>query len=142
MIGLQRVPRGWLLVGVSAVFGLLLAACGGPMPAPKDAERGRALYAANCLTCHGDAASAVGAAPEAPSHGIEGHTWHHADGQLTEIILGKLEYPGRTMPSFENKLSEQDIQEILAFFKTNWLPEQRSSQREASQNWEQSRGAR
>ena len=72
----------------------------------------------------------------APVHGPDGHTWHHADGQLTRIILGQLVYPGRTMPLFEEILSEDDVTAVLTFFKSNWLSDQLDFQAEASKNWE------
>ena len=98
---------------------------------------GQLAYELQCQSCHGDAATGQGALPNTPTHDVSGHTWHHADGQLKEIILGRLQIPGRTMPSFEGVLSEEETDEVLAYLKTNWLPEQRSSQAEASRNWEQ-----
>ena len=72
----------------------------------------------------------------APIHGPSGHTWHHADSQLVDIVLGRLSYLARTMPSYEATLSEKDVLAILAYLKTNWPPEQRAFQEEASRNWE------
>ncbi|MBI4236620.1 MAG: cytochrome c [Chloroflexi bacterium] len=115
---------------------LLLAACGGPRADPAPAEKGRALYTAICQACHGDAATGAGGVPPAPSHGVDGHTWHHADGQIVEIVLGKFNYPGRVMPSFAGQLSEEEVRAVLAYLKTNWLPEQRAFQEEVSRNWE------
>lgn len=99
--------------------------------------QGRHLYGQLCLSCHGDAATGEGAVPAAPWHGPQGHTWHHPDGQLEAIILGQFTYPGRTMPSFDAQLSEEDIAAILDYLKEGWTPEQREVQAEASQNWEE-----
>ncbi len=99
-------------------------------------ERGRTLYGEFCQSCHGNAATGDQAVPGAPSHGPEGHTWHHADGQLAEIILGQFDYPGRVMPSFDEKLNEEEVAAILEYFKTNWTAEQVARQAEVSQNWE------
>jgi mono/diheme cytochrome c family protein len=97
---------------------------------------GRVDYEANCAKCHGDAATGEGALPDTPVHGPEGHTWHHADGQLSEIILGTLNIPDRTMPSFEGILTEAEVMGILDYMKTGWYQGQIEQQREVSANWE------
>ena len=117
---------------------LLIAACaGGAQPDNEQVKRGRVIYAASCQVCHGNAVTGENALDGAPTHGPDGHTWHHADGQLAGIILGQLIYPDRTMPSFEETLSEDDVTAILTFFKTNWLSEQLEFQAEATRNWEE-----
>jgi mono/diheme cytochrome c family protein len=100
-------------------------------------ERGRALYGKLCQTCHGEAVTGAGGEPAAPVHGPQGHTWHHPDGQLEAIILGQFTYPGRTMPSFDSQLSEEEVAAILAYLKEGWTTEQREVQAEASRNWEE-----
>ena len=120
-------------MGVTALF-VTLAACAGASGRP-NAERGASIYAENCQSCHGDAATGRQAIPGTPTHGPEGHTWHHADGQLVQIVLGKLRIPGRAMPAFEGILSEQDIQDVLAYLKSSWSAEQREFQAEVSENW-------
>lgn len=49
-------------------------------------ERGAALYASYCQTCHGDR-DGIGGQRGVPTHGTDGHTWHHSDRNLTETIL-------------------------------------------------------
>lgn len=128
--------RAWGLVVVLALS-LLLAACGDrPGLDPAQVERGRVLYEANCRVCHGDAATGVGGIPGAANHGPEGHTWHHPDGQLLDIILGRFQYEGRVMPSFDGTLSEEEVGAILTYLKSNWLPEHRAFQEEASHQWQ------
>lgn len=97
---------------------------------------GRVTYEANCAKCHGDTSTGEGGLPDTPVHGPEGHTWHHADGQLMEIILGTLNIPGRTMPSFEGILTEAEVIGILDYMKTGWYQDQVELQREVSANWE------
>lgn len=128
-----------LVCGLMALLVVVVAACGSNAGSTSDevVGDGQFAYELQCQSCHGDAATGQGALPNTPTHDVNGHTWHHADGQLKEIILGRLQFPGRTMPSFEGVLSEEETDEILAYLKTNWLPEQRSSQAEASRNWEQ-----
>ncbi|KKL47389.1 hypothetical protein LCGC14_2336000, partial [marine sediment metagenome] len=64
--------------------------------APVDAamiELGQQVYAENCASCHGAELEGQpdwrrrldnGRMP-APPHDADGHTWHHADGQLFTI---------------------------------------------------------
>lgn len=128
-------------VGIAFIL-IALAACAGQGENGRpDAERGASIYAESCQTCHGEAATGKQAAPNTPTHGPEGHTWHHADGQLVQIIFGRLDFPGRTMPSFEGTLSEQDALDVLAYLKSNWPAEQRQFQAEVSENWRKLRDA-
>ena len=72
------------------------------------------------------------ALPGTPVHGPEGHTWHHPDGQLTAIINGTANFPGRTMPSFGDKLTDAEIVSVLEYIKSGWTPEQKKSQSDIS----------
>lgn len=104
-----------------------------------DAEvvaHGRALYEANCASCHGAALQgepdwrardADGYLP-APPHDATGHTWHHPDEQLVAITaLGTEKIVGggylSRMPGFAQSLDEDDILAVLAFIKSTWPDE-------------------
>jgi mono/diheme cytochrome c family protein len=76
-------------------------------------------------------------------HGSTGHTWHHSDQNLTEIILDgsgemgammrdMMGIPPETprMPAWRGKLTDDDIAAILAYIKAGWTPEQRRFQAE------------
>jgi mono/diheme cytochrome c family protein len=117
----------------------LAAGCASPGQDPTAVQRGAESYVVNCQSCHGEASTGAGRIATASTHGPDGHTWHHADGLLTDIVLGIFQYSGRTMPSFEGQLSRDEVNDILSFFKTNWTEEQLSFQTEVSQNWEKSR---
>jgi len=96
-------------------------------------ERGAALYSENCLSCHGDQqAELVFGQP--PPHNSEGHTWHHADGELKKWILKGKPY---NMPAFGETLSEADVEAILGFIKTWWDPNQRKTQARVSEQYEE-----
>ena len=96
---------------------------------------GAQLYAAQCQSCHGNR-EGVGATGIAPLHNETGHTWHHPDTQLREWIMnGKLGFG--QMPAFQDRLSESEVDVILAFIKTLWTDEQRQTQSDISQRYQE-----
>ena len=129
-----------------AVTALILSAVGCSQSAPTDSgqtdsaqvDRGRALYAKECQACHGEAATGQGVLPNTPVHTPSGHTWHHHDDLLIDIVLGQFQYDGRQMPSFQDSLSEGDIIDILAYIKTGWQPDQREAQAKITSDWRNS----
>ena len=105
---------------------------------------GRQVYQATCVVCHG--ANAEGApnwqTPDAqgnylsPPHDDSGHTWHHSDRVLYEMIRDGMNDPLRPnsafrMPAFGNRLSDAEIRAVIAYFQSLWSPEHREYQ------WEQ-----
>lgn len=133
----DRSPRHWL--GAVLAFGVI-AACSQGSTGQDTAEvsdGAESLYQANCGSCHGADLSGEpnwrtpnqdGAFP-APPHDSTGHTWHHSDQVLTEIVRDGGRGPESRMPSFGSRLSDVEIQEILDFIKSSWDPEQREYQR-------------
>lgn len=72
-----------------------------------------------------------------PRHNAQGHTWHHSDCLLTDIVLDGL--PPRQaasddeiMPAFRDEFSETDVDAILTYIKTWWTDEQRQRQTEVT----------
>lgn len=130
---------------LTATIAVILAACTAASPpaaSPETLQLGARLYAENCQTCHGDR-QGKGRIPAAPSHGPDGHTWHHSDRNLREVILnGATEMTEQMrrmmgvpddaprMPAWKDKLSQDDINAILAYIKTFWTDEQRQLQAE------------
>ena len=95
-------------------------------------ERGAALYAENCASCHGDQLQGEpnwrqrgedGLMP-APPHDETGHTWHHSDEilfQLTKFGPGALiEGYQSNMPGFDGVLTDQQILDTLGYIKSTW----------------------
>jgi len=95
-------------------------------------ERGKIAYNNNCVSCH--MINLAGAEDwkgvdedghrKAPPLNGTGHTWHHDDKTLHAIIkygLAKLvkNYEGK-MIGFEDKLSDKEIDSILAYLKSFW----------------------
>jgi mono/diheme cytochrome c family protein len=115
-----------------------------PLPSldPAQVSRGREVFVQHCASCHGGDAQgapnwqqpdARGDLP-APPHDDTGHTWRHSDAQLTEIIRGGLrdqfnKTPELTMPPFNSdQLSDQEIGDVVAYFKSLWSSEHRQFQ--------------
>ena len=107
------------------------------MPDNADPERGGALYATTCASCHGDklqgqpdwqSAKADGTLP-APPHDDTGHSWHHGDdllfnytklgGQAALAARGVTNFTSG-MPAFDETLSDAEIWDILAYIKSTW----------------------
>jgi mono/diheme cytochrome c family protein len=96
---------------------------------------GKQVYDQHCASCHGakgegqypsapykpDKAGLIGA----PPHDSTGHTWHHPDGVLLEIIRDGLIVEGfQPMPAFGDKLTAEEMQAVLAYIKMWWKPDQ------------------
>ena len=102
-------------------------------------RRGQEIYVANCASCHGGA-SGGSMMDYPPRHNADGHTWHHPDCQLKQIIregrdemtdmMRQMMAPpsAPTMQPFKDRLSDDEIDAVLAFIKTMWTPAQREAQ--------------
>lgn len=124
---------------------VLVAALGWSVTAVP-AQEGRILYEEYCAACHGLALEGQpdwmtrneeGRLP-APPHDETGHTWHHSDRQLLEVIrdgLGAI-VPGyeSDMPAFGDELSDAQILSILDYLKEHWPERQREYQKARSIN--------
>ncbi len=122
-----------------------------PVPVPtldlREVNEGRKIYQVYCASCHG--ANAEGApnwkTPDAefnfpaPPHDDRGHTWHHSDKLLTEIIRDGLtdalkpDAPKRMQP-FGNQLSDAQIRAVLVYFKSLWSRDHREFQWRVTNN--------
>lgn len=116
----------------------LLAAAIWPFVAPAD---GRALYVAHCAGCHGVSLEGQPDWKErlpngrwpAPPHDATGHTWHHSDVVLFQIVRnGPQSLLGpqyqTDMPAFAGVLSDAEIAAVLAYIKGTWPPDERAYQ--------------
>lgn len=142
------------LVRISLAVALLLSACGSTPPtepvviqdtavAPVptlDSERvvqGERLYGAFCASCHG---AQLEGQPDwqqprddgslrAPPQDASGHTWHHPDDLLLQIIAeGGDPSLGLTMPGFQEQLDEAEMGAVLEFIKSSWGEQEREFQ--------------
>ena len=98
---------------------------------------GENLYMQYCAECHGvdlkgsptwKQSLPDGSLPPPPQDDT-GHTWHHSDNQLIEIIKngGNPDFNSK-MPAFGDKLTEHQIISILEFLKSKWSVEAREAQ--------------
>jgi len=106
-------------------------------------QLGKTVYEQSCAECHGidgegqfpdnpmqpDETGRIGA----PPHNGNGHTWHHDDNLILQIIneggMGTADsfYP---MPAFGDTLTQEEITSVVAYIKTFWTEEQRMIQAE------------
>ena len=90
-------------------------------------ESGAKVYASNCAVCHGARGEATpdwrrresdGSFPPPPLNGTA-HTWHHPFGILARQI--KFGAPGGgKMPIFQDKLTDEEIINVIAWFQSLW----------------------
>ncbi len=112
---------------------------GAPPPPPIDtarAEAGSVLYGQHCAACHGvdlrgasnwRTPNADGSYPP-PPHDDSGHTWHHSDTTLIDLILTGSEFEQSRMPAFAETLTEADVRAILEYLKSEWGEQERTYQ--------------
>jgi len=132
-----------LAVAAVVVATATITGCASDTDAVSEAAvaRGAELYQANCASCHGaDLAGAPdwktpnedGSYPP-PPHDSSGHTWHHPDRVLIEIIRNGSDFPQSRMPPFGAQLSDEDIEAILEFIKTSWGPQETEYQNQVTE---------
>jgi len=138
------VIGGYLLVFRLGLFGqgqqVVLNGIAVPPVPTLDSTRvatGETLYAQHCAICHGanlegkpdwKVALADGSYLP-PPHDSSGHTWHHKDELLIDIIQnGGNPKNVPLMPAFKDTLTEQQIVLVLDFIKSKWGREEREFQ--------------
>lgn len=142
-------------------LGLFLAACGRGEDSTDTSEavkfernidamqisRGEKVFSQNCASCHGDEAQGdpdwrtrdkeTGRFPPPPLDGTA-HAWHHPLAQLKHVIANGSPGGKGNMPAWSGKLSEQEMDDTIAWFQAKWPAEvyaawaeinQRASQR-------------
>ncbi|MGA9395380.1 MAG: cytochrome c, partial [Azonexus sp.] len=113
-------------------------------PDPFALMEGEGLYKAECAACHGEKLEgqpewrtrrADGKLP-APPHDASGHTWHHPMEQLFAITKFGMVPPNAPegyvsdMPAYGGKLTDRQIQNVLAYIESKWTPEIRARRAE------------
>jgi len=105
---------------------------------PESVATGKQVYQLYCANCHGVNLEGLPNWKESqpdgsylpPPHDSSGHTWHHPDLVLVEIIThgGDPELYNTKMPGFGDKLTELEIKAVLDFIKSSWDQEDREYQ--------------
>ncbi len=94
--------------------------------------RGGEVYKANCAACHGANAEgapnwhqkgADGKFPPPPPLDATGHGWHHPKRALVLTIKEGTLKLGGNMPAWKDKLSDTDIEAVIAWFQSRWPEE-------------------
>ena len=121
---------------VSAAVLVVAVACDDTEPAGDELARGEALYDMHCVACHGGATGgSIDDIP--PPHNAQGHTWHHADCDLIDIVMDGMPqregYP--EMPAFGDELTVEEVEAILVHIKTWWEPQQREIQADVTERF-------
>ena len=141
-------PRN--LVAVAAAVAVMTAGCGDGSDSTVElasgdgatvVAEGAALYATYCAACHG--ANLEGhpdwRTPNAdgtynpPPQDVTGHTWHHGDPTLVQLISEGSPFRQSVMPAFGDTLTDEQILAILEFFRANWGEQERTFQQQATE---------
>ena len=96
-----------------------------------EVKRGNKLFQENCAVCHKPDASgtanwreldANGKLPPPPLNGTA-HTWHHPLSVLRRTVRFGGVPLGGTMPGFNEKLTDRQIDDVLAWVQSRWSDE-------------------
>lgn len=94
-------------------------------------NKGEKLFQLNCASCHKANAEGTlewkktnsqGILPPPPLNG-SAHAWHHNKEALKNTILAGGAKLGGTMPGFKDKLTDNDIDAVIAYFQSKWPDE-------------------
>lgn len=128
-------------------------------PDQTELARGQYLYNFNCAHCHGYAGE--GQHPNTverstnlgyhvvPAHDSSGHTWHHPDQLIFEIIKYGAESPlyQYTMTPFGERITDDEIYYIIDYMRLWWTDDQRAWQAQLTEQftennpyWTETRG--
>ena len=103
---------------------------------PELVDQGERLYTALCASCHGVdlAGEPDWKVPNSdgsfkpPPQDSTGHTWHHSDRLLVDLILNGSTFERSRMPTFRDVLSESETLAILEYLKSSWGEQEREFQ--------------
>ncbi len=140
--GKYAVRLAALLVALAAVVacspspaGSETTPVGAASPTPEQ-RTGQQIFASTCSACHGVGGEgqpnwhipkADGILPAPPLNG-DGHTWHHPDGWLYQVVSqgGRIQEGPSVpnfrsgMPAFGDTLTHQEIIDVLTYVKSLW----------------------
>lgn len=107
-----------------------------PTATPALVAEGREVYARVCAECHGDQCQGYAGHPGAPPLDDTGHAWHHPDQQIYDwIVNGKLAVVGEGMPALGDRLTDQEVEALIAYLHSLWTEEQLEIQQDVSERY-------
>ena len=113
-----------------------------------DLQAGQTVYNLRCAHCHGYAgegqlASTVPNTQQlgmhtVPPHDATGHTWQHPTQLLKQVILQGVQNPLNQypMPPFTEVVTDEEIDQLVAFMQLWWTDEQREAQAQVTERRE------
>lgn len=127
----MRLYASLILLTGLAIHTLPLSANSDRWYSNEQIKQGKGLFAENCATCHGKNAEATADWKKRDANGnlvpppLNGtaHAWHHPLKILKRTIKKGGASVGGTMPSFESKLTDAQIEAIIAWFQSKWSDE-------------------
>ncbi len=153
---MQYLKRGSFILAIIILLGLFLTSAydfvgSTPTPSaslfgnedipppplnPQKVAQGQELYNQYCAACHGINGEGQSdwkirnedGSYKPPPHDTTGHTWHHSDDLLLEIVTQGSDFPQSQMPTFGKQLSDEEVEAILEYIKTWWGSEERAFQ--------------
>ncbi len=122
---------------IAAMLLIALAGCerapdtAGRITDPQVLAQGERVFQANCASCHGTQAQG---APNWERPGVDGkyppppldgsaHAWHHPRNALRQVIKEGTVRIGGNMPAWGDKLSDAEIDAVIAWFQSRWPDE-------------------
>lgn len=98
---------------------------------PQVLAQGGRVFQDNCAACHGAQAQGApnwerpGADGKYPPPPLDGtaHAWHHSRAALRQVIKEGTIRVGGNMPAWGDKLSEAEIEAVIAWFQSHWPDE-------------------
>lgn len=138
LLGLLGIDRFYPRPAMNSDDAMALPAEASPPPELSQGSIlvGELVYKEYCEACHGanlggqpnwKKPNAEGKYPS-PPHNDSGHTWHHPDAVLKQIILegGNGNPDAKTnMPAFRGKLTPIQVDGVLDYFKSTWSQQNR-----------------
>jgi mono/diheme cytochrome c family protein len=120
-------------IGLAAIAAYVTVVVPRQRAQQSNAGRGAAIYATNCAGCHGQKLegqpdwhhlNAAGRLPAPPLDGT-GHGWRHSTAELFHMVkFSVLDQAGpdykTEMPAFDGKISDGDIDAVLAYIHGQW----------------------
>lgn len=99
---------------------------------PQSIAEGNALFAQNCVSCHGP--GGIGQNPRSPMGGMKedgpgywapalngtAHSWHHPNEVLFQTIRNGSVAADSPMRGFADRLTDQQIVSVMHYFQSLW----------------------